>query len=146
MLLLGTVNTASQTVETDGSVNLGSTYRKYCKTCGSVGTFTNSGTAVSLNQSGIYHITATFVGAGTEAGTITLTMALNGTALPRAVASETITTAETELRTLVIDDYVLVDNTCVLGRAATTPAVISFINSGIGTTFTLVKMNIEKVL
>lgn len=147
MLILGTVNTAIQTVETGALINLGATYRKYCrKNCNGTPAFTNSGESVSLNHSGIYHITATFIGSGAVTGTAIIRMAINGTALPRAFTSETIATAETEEHTFVIDDYVLVDSNCVLGRPSTSPAVITFINSGIGTSYSLAKLNIDKVV
>jgi len=147
MLILGTANTTTQTVLANGIINLGSTYRRYCKknNC-NVATFTNSATSVSLNQSGIYHITATFVASGTVAGDATIQMFVNGVAVPRAISTETITTADTELRTFVIDDYVLVDSTYVLGTATTAPASVSFVNTGVGTTIQLAKVNIDKVL
>lgn len=147
MLILGTANTTAQTVLTNGVINLGSTYRRYSKknNC-NVATFTNKATSVSLNQTGIYHITATFVASGTAAGNATIQMFVNGVAVPRDISTETITTADTEVRTFVIDDYVLVDSTCVLGRTTTVPASLSFINTGIGTTIQLAKVNIDKVL
>lgn len=147
MLLLGTKNTTSQTVLTNGSLNLGSTYRRYCrKNCAGTPAFTNNGTSVSLNQSGIYHITATAVGSGTAAGVATLQLLVNGTAVTGAIASTTITTANTEVRTFVIDYYVLVDSTCVLGQSATMPASISLQNTGVGATFTAVTVNVDKVV
>lgn len=147
MLILGTADTATQTVLSGATINLGTTYRKYCKKNSSgITTFTNSGESVSLNQSGIYHLTATFVGSGTVAGNATIRMYVNGVAIPRAFSTETISTADTELRTFVIDDYVLVDTTCVLGRTATTPAIVTFVNEGVGAMITLAKVNVDKVL
>lgn len=147
MLLIGTTNTATQAVAAGGIINLGATYRRYCKK-NSAGTpaFTNTGTALSLNHSGIYHVTGTFVAAGTAAGVVTVGLSINGVAVPYAFASETITTAGTELRTLVIDDYVLVDNACVLGTTSTTPAVLRFTNTGVAATFSQVTVNAEKVV
>ena len=60
---------------------------------------------------GIYHITAKIVGSGTAAGVLTAQMTANGEAIAGAFSSETITTADTELRTLVIYEYVMVDKT-----------------------------------
>lgn len=147
MLILGTADTATQTVLSGATINLGTTYRKYCKkNSAGTTTFTNNGESISLNQSGIYHLTATFIGSGTVAGNATIRMYVNGVAIPRAFSTETISTADTELRTFVIDDYILVDTSCVLGRTATTPANITFVNEGVGATFTLAKVNVDKVL
>ena len=147
MLLIGTQNTGSQTVLTNGIISLGSVYRKYCKRASNgLPTFANDSNSVTLNGQGVYHVTATLVGAGTTAGTLTVQMLENGTPVVGGVASETITTADTELRTLVIDRYVLVDNTCLLGCTSTLAKTISFENTGVGATFSNVVVNIDKVV
>ena len=147
MLILGTQNTGSQTVLTDGIVSLGNVYRKYCKRASNgLPTFASTTNGITLNGQGIYHITATFVGAGTEAGTLTVQMLENGVPVVGGVASETITTADTELRTLTIDRYVLVDSTCLLGCTSTIAKTISFENTGVGATFGNVVVNVDKVV
>ena len=147
MLLIGTQNTGSQTVLTDGIISLGSVYRKYCKkTSNCLPTFASDSNSVTLNGQGVYHVTATLVGAGTTAGTLTVQMLENGGPVVGGVASETITTADTELRTLVIDKYVLVDNTCLLGCTSTLAKTISFENTGVGATFSNVVVNVDKVV
>lgn len=147
MLLIGTENTGSQTVLTNGIISLGSVYRKYCKRASNgLPTFASDGSSVTLNGQGIYHITATLVGAGTAAGTLTVQMRENGVPVVGGVASETITTADTELRTLVIDRYVLVDNTCLLNCTSTLAKTISFENTGVGATFSNVVINVDKVV
>ena len=108
--------------------------------------FSTTSDAVTLNGDGIYHITAKFVVSGTAAGVATAQMFVNGQPVTGAIASETITTANTELRTMVIDEYVLVDKTCVLGTYATLAKAISFVNTGIGATYTSVVVNIDKVV
>lgn len=147
MLLLGTKNFGTQTVLTDGIVNLGSVYRKYCKknNCG-VAAFSRTSQDVTLNHSGIYHITVTAVGSGTAAGVATIQLYENGEAIDGAFSSETITTADTELRTFVIDYYILVDKDCILGREATATKTITVVNTGVGATFTSVILNVEKVV
>lgn len=147
MLLIGTQNTGSQTVLTDGIISLGSVYRKYCKkTSNCLPTFASDSNSVTLNGQGVYHVTATLVGAGTTAGTLTVQMLENGVPVVGGVASETITTADTELRTLVIDRYVLVDNTCLLGCTSTIAKTISFENTGVGATLSNVVVNVDKVV
>lgn len=147
MLLIGTQNTGSQTVLTDGIISLGSVYRKYCKkTSNCLPTFASDSNSIVLNGQGIYHLTATFVGSGTTAGTVTIQMLENGTPVVGGVTSETITTADTELRTFVIDRYVLVDSTCLLGCTSTLAKTISFENTGVGATFSNVVVNVDKVV
>ena len=120
MLLLGTKNIGTQTVLADGVINIGSVYRKYCKKngCG-VTTFSRTANDISLQQSGIYHLTATFVGSGDVAGDVTVQLVENGEVVDGAFSTQTITTADTELRTFVIDYYIIVDSDCVLGNQST---------------------------
>lgn len=147
MLLIGTENTGSQTVLTDGIISTGNVYRKYCKRATSgLPTFATTDSGITLNGQGIYHLTATFVGAGTAAGILTVQMLENGTAVTGGVASETITTADTEVRTLVIDRYIKVDAICNLGCWSTDAKTISFRNTGVGATFSNVVVNIDKVV
>ena len=147
MLLLGTRNTGSQTVLANDTIALGSVYRKYCRknACGNPA-FSFNGTNISLNHSGIYHVTATLVGAGTVAGVVTAQLRENGTDIPAAFSSETITTATTEQRTFVIDTYIIVDETTVLNTRTVSPKVISLANTGVGATFTAVTVSVDKVL
>lgn len=146
-LILGLKNTTSQTVLTNGLINLGTTYRKYCKrTPQCLPTFVSSGTSVTLNGTGIYHITATLTGSGTAAGVLTAQLYENGVAIPGAISSSTITTADTEIRSLTIDYYIKVDSECILGTWAVSPKNLTLVNTGIGATYTSVVFNVEKVI
>lgn len=145
-LLLGTKNFASQTVEENEIVSLGSVYRKYCRRVNGVKTFEFDSSEVILQRSGVYHITATAVANGAEAGDLTLSLFENGIAIPGAFSTQTITTPTTELRTLVIDYYVMVDTTCVLGCNSVVNKAISLVNTGVEATYTSVVLNVEKVL
>lgn len=145
MYLFGTKDPATQTVLAGGVIQLGDAYRRYCtrNRCGAK-VFDNSSTGITLQWDGIYHITATFVGAGTEAGDITVQLFENGTPVAGAIATETVVTPDTEFHTLVIDYFVLVDNACVLGVNSTVAKTITFENVGVGATFSNVVVNIEK--
>lgn len=149
MLLIGTKNIGTQTVLPDGIINIGSVYRKYCKknSCG-VPAFSRTANDISLQHSGIYHITATLVGSGDVAGVITVQLAVNGELVDGAISSETITTADTELRTFVLDYYVLVDKDCILGSESTIAQTISLVNTSdtVTATFTSVIVNVDKVV
>ena len=146
MLLIGTRNFATQEVITNGIIQLGNVYRRYCRKINGVKTFEFDNSDVILQQSGIYHITVTAVGSGAEAGTLALQLYENGFAVSGVFANETITTPDTELRTLTLDYFVLVDSTCVLGCNSTVAKAISLVNTGVEATYTSVIMNIEKVL
>ena len=146
-LLVGTKNVATQDVAALGLISLGSTYRRYCKknSCG-VRTFDVDATSITIQQQGIYHITATMVASGDTAGIVTVQLLENGVAIPGAFSSETITTADTELRTFVIDYYILVDDVYLLGTNSTAATSISLQNTGVAATFTSVIVNVEKAV
>ena len=147
MLLLGTKNTTSQTVLTNGTIAIGDVYRRYCRRASNgLPTFTNTSTGITLNGEGIYHVTATLVGSGTAAGVVTVQMVENSTPITGTFSSETITTADTELRTFVIDREVIVDSTGLLGCTSTIAKTISFENTGVGATFSNVVVNVDKVV
>ena len=146
-LLLGLRNFTTQTILTNGTISLGNVYRRYWKKnrC-NVPTFSNTSTSVTLQQQGIYHVTATLVGSGTTAGIVSIQLLENGEEVPSAFSSETITTPNTELRTFVIDTYVLVDDACLLGSSTTLFKNLSLINTGVDATFESVVFNVEKVV
>ena len=120
MYLLGTRNSTTQALTTGASVNLGEVYRKFCRknSCG-LKAFEFNGSSISLQHSGIYHITATMTFTAPVAGVVIFQLTENGVAIPSALASETITTATTEVASTTIDFYVLVDTGCVLGNPTT---------------------------
>lgn len=146
MLLLGKTNTSSQTVLTGQSVNLGNTYRTFTKKLGGLRTFESTSNSVTLNQSGIYHVTATAIVSSATVGDVTLALFVNGVQASGAISTETITTAVTEFRTAIIDYYILVDSACVLNVPATNTQTLTLVNTGIGSTITNVVFNVEKVL
>lgn len=147
MLIVGTRNAGTQTVLTDGIINIGTVYRRYCKpTCNGLPTFVNNGNSITLNGQGIYHVTAKFVGSGTETGALTVQAVENGIDILGEFATEAITVADTQLRTVMLDFYVLVDRTCILGNSSTLAKTISFDNTGVGATFTSVTVNVDKVV
>jgi hypothetical protein len=132
-LLIGLKNTATQTVDVDGLINLGSVYRRYDKKgcqCG-LRAFEVNANGITLQQSGIYHITAIFE----SAAAATVQLLVNGVAIDGAVATDTQS---------VIDYFVVVDSGCVLGNNTTVAQSISFQNTGAAATFTNVIVNVVK--
>lgn len=146
MLLLGIKNTSSQEVITDGLVNLGNVYRRYCKkdNCGAK-TFDFAGDSVTLNQAGIYQVIVSATFTETEAGDVTLQLFENGEAITGALATETITTADTEVRSISFPYLVLVDKACVCGVFGVVAKSLSLVNTGVPATITNVSIAITKV-
>lgn len=91
------------------------------KRCNNIRPGSNS---VIITSPGLYDITASDTFTGTEAGVANLKLQLNGTDVPGITASTTITTADTEVRSLSISGVVKV---CCCNL----PATISLINGGI---------------
>lgn len=147
MLLLGTRNISSQDLEVGDTIDLGTVYRRFCKknSCG-VKAFNFNSDAITLQHSGIYHVTAVITFTAPVAGVVTFQLVDNDTPLIGATASETITTATTEVRTTTLDYYVLVDSSCVLNQPTVIAENISITNTGVASTVTNVVVNVEKVV
>lgn len=146
MYLIGLKDVATQNVLADGLIQVGNVYRRYCRRnrCGER-VFDNTTTGVTLNWTGIYHVTATLVGTATStAGDVSVQLYENGQPITGAISTETITTPTTEFRTFVIDYFVLVDDASVLGVDSTLAKTITLENVGVDATFTSVVLNIEK--
>ena len=145
--LIGLQDLASQTVLADGVIALGDVYRRYCRknACGTR-VYDNTSTGVTLNWNGIYKVTATLIGTGTEAGDVTVQLFSNGIAVPGAISTETITTPDTEFRTFTIDKFILVNNAEVLGCNSTLAQTLTLENTGVGATFTNVTFDVVKVV
>ena len=146
--LIGLQNSGTQTVLAGGVINAGDVYRQYSNRCrGNVlRTFSTTANGVRLQSEGIYHLTAVLVGSGTEAGDVTVQLFDNGSIVTPAFSTQTITTPETELRTFVIDYYILVDSACILGCNSTVGKTLTLENTGVGATFTSVVLNVDKVV
>lgn len=145
--LIGLQDLASQTVLANGVIAIGDVYRRYCRknSCGTR-VYDNTSTGVTLNWNGIYKVTATLIGTGTEAGDVTVQLFSNGLAVPGAISTQTITTADTEFRTFVIDKFILVNNAEVLGVNNTLAQTLTLENTGVGATFTNVTFDVVKVV
>lgn len=145
MLFLGTKNTNSQTLLVGDFIDLGNVYRRYIKSFNGIKTFNVDDTTISIQQEGVYHLTAIITFVGTETGDASFQLFENGVAIDGAVATESVATATTEFNNVVLDYYILVDKTCILGS----PSINSNIQiqlDGIGATISNVVVNIDKVL
>ena len=131
MLFVFLNNNAEQAVPVGGSANLGNVVRKYCKCINCKTTFANNGNSLALQQEGVYKVEVNINFSGDAAGDVTFQLANNGVLIPGAIATETITTADTEFRNVTLTAYVLVDSSCVLNTVSTFINNISVVNSGV---------------
>lgn len=143
-LLLGLKNISTQAVSSGSSIVLSGAYRKYCKKVCGLSTFLYTSNSVSLQQPGVYHVTITLVGTGDVAGDITVQLLEDN--IPVTFSTQTVTTPTTEVRTFVLDYYILVDNNTILNRNVVSPKTLTLNNTGVDATFTSVITNIEKVV
>ena len=98
---------------------------------------TSENDSISLNAPGYYKVTVTVTASGSEAGDIVLNVLKNGIEIPGLTASDTITTATTELRTLTISGTVRV----LCGEGS---AVLTLVNaSTIGITTSNISVAVE---
>ena len=132
-LLIGLKNTATQDVVVDGLINLGSVYRRYDKKSSNCGqrAFEVNANGITLQQSGIYHITAIFQAAADT----TVQLLVNGVVIDGATSTGT---------PAIIDYFVVVDSGCVLGNNTTVAQTISFQNLETAATFENVIVNVVK--
>lgn len=143
---IGLRNVTPQTVIEGGTVDLGRVYRRNCRknNCG-VKVFDATNEDVTLNWDGIYEVKVSLVASATEAGDLTIQLLSNDVAVPTALATETITTPDTEFRTFALQQLILVDSTCVLGCRSTLPVGLSLQVLGTGATISSVVVDIVKV-
>lgn len=86
--LIQTVNAGPQTVAELGVIGLGTTTRRFgCN-------LRQSGDAIECAGCGYYTVTATVIAAPTAAGVVTVEAYQNGVAVPGAIASATVATAD----------------------------------------------------
>ena len=131
MYIFGTINTTDQAIAVDGTVNLGSVYRRYDRK-GSCGCriFELDGNSIALQSAGIYHLTAVIE----SSADTTFQLFENGVANPNAITT-----------TGVLDVYVLVDNKCTFNTISALKN-ISIVNTGAAVTVTNIVINIDKVV
>lgn len=145
MQLLGIKNITTQTVPALGLVDLGTVYRRYCTkdVCG-FRTFEVTGDSISIQHPGMYAVTVTATFTAPAAGDVTLQLYEDGVAVPGALATETITTADTEVRTVSFEYLILVNCTRVLNSTAIVKN-ISVVNTGVEADISNIVVNVLKV-
>ena len=144
--IIGGINTSPQTLETGSVLSISEAYRKYiCRGKCCLDTYRTNSNSIAIQHSGFYHVTVTATFTAPAAGVVTLQLAENGVLVPGALASETITTATTEVRSVAIDYYVLVNKGCVAGVPTALTKNISVVNTGVPSTVTNYVVNVEQI-
>lgn len=80
-------NTGTQSVPVDGTISLGSIIRRFG--CG----VDLNGTGITISEPGYYEVNVSVTAAPTAIGPVTVTLLNNGVAVPGAIASEAVSTA-----------------------------------------------------
>lgn len=101
MSVLYAINTASTTVEAGSVIPCNVSKRKGCSVI-------EADNMILLRTPGYYVVTATVTFSAAEAGDVVLSLRKNGVAVPGITATETITTADTEVRTVTLQGVVKV--------------------------------------
>ena len=143
---IGIKNSTAQTVAVGGAIDLGAVYRKYVTKCSrGLNTFESSDENLTLQHSGFYKVTAVVTFTAPAAGDVTLQFAENGVPVLGATATETITTADTEFRTITLDYLFVVSKGYVECSLTSLIKNISIISSAIPITVTNVIVNAIKL-
>ncbi len=129
--VLYTVNEASQSVASGGTIDLGRTAHRNCQSQA----FLN-GDAITLTGSGYFEAEATVTFTG-SAGLAAISLLNDGTAIPGASASATIGTADTETHTLSF--------ACEVLKTPCRPRIsLSLASTGVAITVTNVAVRVKR--
>ncbi len=129
--VLYVVNNTAQNVVENGTVALGNIVHRNCQSQANL-----QGNAINIIGTGYFTIdvTATFTG---SVGTATLQLYQNGVAIPGAVASQTITTADTETRSISFTVE-------ILKRCGCNYMPITLVNTGTELSITNVAIRVKR--
>lgn len=142
---IGLRNTTTQLVPANGLISMGASYRNFSRVdYNGFDTFRADGESLRLQQQGIYLITITLIGTGTEAGDMTVQVLENGEPIT-VFATETVATPDTEVHTLAINYLAKVDNSCIMGCNVTVGKTITLQNIGVEATYTYVGLTAVKL-
>lgn len=95
-----------------------------------------SNDSILLNAPGYYKVSLNITFTAPEAGDVTVELRQDGVAVPGATATETITTATTEVRTISFDAIVRVP-------CCGAPSTLTFVNTGVAISSSNIAVNVE---
>ena len=129
MNLIMMTTTTAQSVLADGIIPLTSIARR--KGC----SIQSSNNSVILGKPSYYKVSATITFTAPAAGNTTVALFKNGVTVPGITATQTITTATTEVRSMTLDGIVRVF--CNEGQP-----VLTLVNTGVGITISNVELSV----
>ena len=95
-----------------------------------------SNDSILLNAPGYYKVSINITFTAPAAGDVTVELRQDGVAVPGATATETITTATTEVRTISFDAIVRVP-------CCGAPSTLTFVNTGVAISSSNIAVNVE---
>lgn len=95
-----------------------------------------SNDSILLNAPGYYKVSLNITFTAPAAGDVTVELRQDGVAVPGATATETITTATTEVRTISFDVIVRVP-------CCGAPSTLTFVNTGVAISSSNIAVNVE---
>ena len=128
--LIYLITTTSQSVLANGIIPLETIARRRGCTC------EQNGNGIILTRPGYYKITGSITFTAPAAGVVTVVARKSGTNVPGITASTTITTADTEVRTVNINGIIRV----MCGEGEPT---ITLVNTGVAITTSNVSLDVE---
>lgn len=120
------VNTTATSVVSNGTLPITTVVRRPCNNNVSL---VNNGIAVQDRYSSYYEVTVNATFTAPVAGDVTIALYQNGTAIPGATATETITTATTEYRNVSFTALVKATGNCYTDS-------LTIVDTGVGITLT----------
>ena len=127
-----TVNQQSTAMPVNTNINLGGVARNY----GNCITLNND--VINLKETGYYDLDVSATFTSPVAGNVTITLFQDGSAVPGATATTTITTATTQVASLCFPAIVRV-------RCGNTPSQLTLVLSGATATFSNVAVKVSKL-
>lgn len=140
--MISTVNSASTAVTVGSTIPLGSITRRFGnkKGCPCVPALDLSGSnSIIVRESGYYDIDVTSTFTVPIAGNVTISVFINGVAVPGLTATTTVTTESTQISTLNINAP------DILVQCSSVPATITIVLSGVAATFSNISVSVKKL-
>lgn len=130
--LIYLVTPTTATIAADGVLPLTTIVRRRCSS------IQQSNDSIILNAPGYYKVSVTATLTAPAAGDVTIALKQNGLDVQGATASTTITTADTEVRSLSFDTIVRV--TC-----GAVPTILTLVNEGVGITTSNIAITVSYI-
>lgn len=130
--LIYLVTPTTATIAADGVLPLTTIVRRRCSS------IQQSNDSIILNAPGYYKVSVTATLTAPAAGDVTIALRQNGLDVQGATASTTITTADTEVRSVSF-------NTIIRVTCAAVPTILTLVNTGVGITTSNIAITVSYI-